>query len=264
MTDTEQLLQQWVAQLRQEEPRAVAILCHGSYARNQAEAHSDLDLDLLIDGEPLVGYRSAFTELPGGRLLHVTIAIMSLEHWLGQFMPQIDSEEWAFFLPARQMARLLWATPEAHARLIGSIVVEIQLSPQLQDVLECVGKVRNAMARADDLGVRLAAQDLALRYPAVLALLNPPLQIETRRQALQAALDLPVAPVGYRAALLTCLGMSGQATSVQDVHAAAVQLVLSLLPMLQAHAAQIGDRFEPGLPEALSDGRVLRLLTQPD
>lgn len=258
----EQHLARWVERLRRDEPRAVAILCHGSYARGAAEPHSDLDLDVLIDGEPDAHYRSAFEELPDGRLLHATIATISLEGWLAQFAPPVMSEEWALFLPARQMARLLWATPAARERLDGHIILALEAEPQLQDVLEDAAKVRNAIARGDELGVRLAAQHLALCCPAALSLLNPPVVVDTHRAALQAALDLPVAPPGYRDDMLICLGMSGHATSAQDVHDAVLRLAVGIISALQAQPQVVAGRVEPGLPEALADGRLMRLLTQ--
>jgi phosphoribosyl-AMP cyclohydrolase len=261
--DDEHLLARWAERLRREEPRAVAVLCHGSYARGAAEAHSDLDLDVISDGEPEAGYRSAFEELPGGRLLHVTIAGYSLEGWLEQFAAPAESEEWAFFLPARQAARLLWATPAAREQLSGRVTLEVAAAPQLQDLLESAGKARNAWARGDELGLRLAAQDLALRCPALVALMNPAQAVDTRREALQAALDLPVAPPGYRDDLLVCLGLSGRATAAQEVQDAALRLALGIVAALQARPDTVAGRVEPGLPEALADGRLLRLLTQP-
>lgn len=256
------LLARWAARLRREEPRALAVLCHGSYARGAPEPHSDLDMDVLIDGGPGAGYRSAFDELPGGRLLHVTVATETLDGWLAQFEPPAESEAWAFFLPARQDARLLWATPAAAARLEGRVALDLEASPQLQDLLESAAKVRNALARGDDLGVRLGAQDMALRCPAVLGVLNPPVRAATRRDALDAALALPVAPPGYADDLLLCMGLSGRAAGAQEIHDAALRLAAGILGLLGAYPAALAGRTEPGLPEALADGRLMRLLTQ--
>ena len=174
----ERRIHAWIERLRQDEPHAVAILCCGSYARDTAEAHSDLDLDVLVQGTPQAAYRSAFEELPDGRLLHATIAVRSLADWLAQFAMPKESEEWAFFLPAREVAQVLWATPEASQLLDGRITLTLHAAPQLQDLLECAAKARNARARGDDLGVRLAAQGLALRCPAVLGLLSLPTTVE--------------------------------------------------------------------------------------
>jgi phosphoribosyl-AMP cyclohydrolase len=261
--DTEHLLARWAERLRREEPRAIAVICHGSYARGAAEAHSDLDLDVLFDAEPEVRYYSAFEELPDGRLLHVTIASWTLDAWMEQFEAPAESEEWALFLPARQAARLLWATPAVRERLSGRVTLELAVAPQLQDLLEGAAKVRNAAASGDELGLRLAAQDMAFRCPALLGLLNPPLLVDTRRTALQAALELPVAPPGYRDDMLLCLGLSGRAASAQEVHDAAMRLAVSIVTALRAHPGAADGLLEPGLPEALADGRLLRLLTQP-
>jgi phosphoribosyl-AMP cyclohydrolase len=258
----EYLLDAWVARLRAEDPRMVALLVHGSYARGQAQPHSDLDLDVLLDGEPEVGYRSVITALPNGRLLHATIAMYSLADWLEQFQPVVESEEWAFFLAARQDARLLWATEEAHQQLTNRVVLEIAASPQLQDVLEGAAKVRNAYANQDELGVRLAAHDLASRCPGVLSLLNPAVQIRTRREALQAGLSLSVVPPYYREDMLTCLGMSGSATTSSDVHTSAIRLATGILELLRPHAAELAGRIEPDLPIYLANGDLLRLLKQ--
>lgn len=256
------LLARWVARLRQEEPRAVAVLCHGSYARGEAEPHSDLDLDVLVSGEHPGSYRSAFEELPDGRLLHATIETRSLTDWLEQFVPPVESEDWAFFLPARQIALLLWATPAARRRLADRVTLRLELAPQLQDLLECAAKVRNAMARNDELGLRLAAHDLTLRCPALLAPLNPPVLVHSRREALEAALTLQVAPAGYREAMLICLGMHGAATTAQEVHDAALRLATGIVALLAEQPELIAQLIEPGLPEALADGRLMRLLTQ--
>lgn len=262
--DTEALLDRWAARLRQEEPSAIAVLCHGSYARGTPEPHSDLDMDVLTDGDPSSGYRSAFETLPDGRLLHVTIAGYALHEWLEQFEPDAESEDWAFFLPARQSARLLWSTPEAARLLAGRVTLELAASPQLQDLLESAAKVRNARARGDELGVRQAAQDTALRAPALLALLGDVPVAESRRAALDIALDIPGAPSGYRDDMLTCLGLSGRASTAEDVHAAALRLTRGVLDALRARPEVIAGRAEPGLPEALASGALHRLLTQPD
>ena len=174
-----------------------------------------------------------------------------------------SSKEWAFFLPAREVAQVLWATPEASQLLEGRITLTLRAAPQLQDLLECAAKARNALARSDELGVRLAAQGVALRCPAVLGLLSLPTAVDSARSALAAALDVVMAPPSYRNDMLTCLGMSGLATSMQDVHDAALRLALGCLMLLQAHPDSVADHLEPGLPEALADGRLTRLLTQP-
>ncbi|HMP43115.1 MAG TPA: hypothetical protein PKA05_22260, partial [Roseiflexaceae bacterium] len=166
------------------------------------------------------------------------------------------------YLPARETARLLWATPAAAAQLADRLTLELQASPQLQDLIECAAKVRNALNRDDDLGVRQAAQGLALRAPALLALLNPPVCVESPRLALQAALDLGLVPAGYRDDMLCCLGMAATAADTAAIAASALRLAHGVITMLRANPTLIAGWVEPGLPEALSDGRLERLLTQ--
>ncbi|NJN19515.1 MAG: hypothetical protein HC822_26375 [Oscillochloris sp.] len=263
MSEHEQLLLHWVERLRREEPRAVAILCHGSYARDEAMAHSDLDLDVLIAGEPDVTYRSAFAELPDGRLLHATIETIALDEWLEQFAEPEESAAWAFYLAVRQDARLLWATPEAEARLRDQLSLIFPAAAQLQDLIESAAKVRNAALLGDELGLRLAAQDVATRCPSLLALFTTAPIATSRRNALQIALALAPAPPGYHDDMLLCLGLSGRATTIEDVQAAALRLVHGVLDVLRANPGAYEDHVEPGLPEALADGRLQRLLGQP-
>ncbi len=75
--------------------------------------------------------------------------------------------------------------------------------------------------------------------------------------------DLAGAPPGYRDDMLTCLGMSGRTSTAQQVHDAALRLASGTVAALQARPELAAGSFEPGLPEALADGRVMRLLTQP-
>lgn len=261
--DNETLFARWVERLRREEPRAVAILCQGSYARGAPEAHSDLDLTVLVRGGPTERYSSALDEQADGRLLHVTIRTTSLPEWLEQFDEPGESEEWAFFLPVQEQARLLWATPAAAARLEGTLTLTLGLAPQLQDLLESAAKVRNALARGDELGVRLAAQDLGLRCPALLALPDPPPPVTSRRAALRLALDLTNGSPVSRDDLLRCLGLGGDATTIEAVAAAALRVCAGVLAALEPHHAMLADWLEAGTPEALADGRLRRLLTQP-
>ena len=97
----------------------------------------------------------------------------------------------------------------------------------------------------------------------MLGLVSPPVTVDTARSAIHAALNPAVAPQGYRDDMLACLGLNGRATSAQDVHDAALRLALGTIALLERHADAAVGRVEPGLPEALRDGRLTRLLTQP-
>ncbi|MBC8074461.1 MAG: hypothetical protein H7Y32_00170, partial [Chloroflexales bacterium] len=45
-------------------------------------------------------------------------------------------------------------------------------------------------------------------------------------------------------------------------HDAALRLAVGIISLLQAQPHVVAGRVEPGLPEALADGRLMRLLTQ--
>jgi predicted nucleotidyltransferase len=255
-----ELFASWVARLRSDFPQAVAILTHGSYARGQQQRHSDLDLDIIFLHEPDVGYHSMIVEQPNGSLLHATIGVHSLADWLERF-DQPESEEWALFLAAREVTRLLWATPKVARQLEGKLTLELPASPQLQDLIEGACKVRNAFAQADELEVRLAAQNMALRCPAIIGILNPPVVVNSNAEAMQAALAMPNVPEHYCNDLMVCMGLSANATTMADVHMCALRLAIGILVMLRPHAAQLAGMIEPNLPEYLANGQLMRLLT---
>ena len=255
--DQTALFDRWIARLRHEQPHACAILCHGSFARGTAEPDSDLDLDVLMADAATWSYRSAFETLADGRVLHATIQTTTLADWLDD--ADGESDAWALYLPAVEVARLLWAMPAAAHALTGRVTRVRRGAPQLQDLLEAFAKVRNAMRRGDALGVALAAQGVALRVPALLALVHPVAPVHTPREALATALALPGGP-GYRDDLVCCLGLAeGPADAVARA-AAAQRLAQLTITMLAPHAAAIADSLEAGLALALHDGTVHQLV----
>ncbi len=110
--------------------------------------------------------------------------------------------------------------------------------------------------------MRLAVQEIAQLCPALLVPLNEPANSGTGPEALRAALDLAVAPVGYRDDMLLCLGLSGQASTVEEVLAAGERLVLGTIALLQANADTFSPLLPPYLPELLADGTLRRYLEQ--
>lgn len=279
------LLADWTTRLRAAEPDAVAIVCRGSFARGEPEPWSDLDLDLIFDDREIDEYRSAFgppfvipdTEAdtsadsdasaqsaPAAPAtgtsppLHVTIACRTLADRLREIAEPAESEAWAFFLAAAEPARVVWKHPRVGARLPDRFAVEYHLAPQLQDLLECAAKIRNARRRDDEPGARLAARDLAVHVPALVALVNPQIRVETRRQALAVALGFPDAPPGYRDRILFCLGLSD--SGPEDLPDCAIALARATIAFLTPHAREVAPYLEPGLAEALADGTVSRVL----
>lgn len=250
------------AELRASDPLMLALLLRGSYARDTAGPHSDLDLLVLHEHEPDISYRSLILEQPDARLLHITIGYAALADYLEEIASPQEAEAWSLFLPVRDPAQLLWAEPDIAAQLAGSLDSCYHLSPQLQDMLECVGKLRNAYAEGDELGVRLAAQGIGSRSPALLAVVTAITEVQTPLQALRAALDLPIDIPGYREDVLLCLGLSGQATSMDDVYASGMRLACAILEFLRPHADTLQGFVEPDLDRYLTQGWLMRLVTQ--
>jgi phosphoribosyl-AMP cyclohydrolase len=253
-------LVEWVRRLRAEEPGAVAVLLSGSRARGDAGAYSDLDLEVLTRGAPAGGDRALLLARGDGRLAHVSIGVTELEEWLAARRARARGR-WSFGLPARAPWRALWAAPGV-APLLADVPVHAAEPPELEDLVEDAGKVKNARAAGDELALRLAAHDLAAECPALLGPLNPRPPVSSRREALAAALDMPVAPPGYREDMLTCLGLTGRTTPADKVYAAAMRLALGVVDVLRAHAPALAPLLGPDLAGLLADGRLRRYLAQ--
>lgn len=250
----------WVERLREDEPGTVAIVLKGSYARGEAGPYSDLDFDVLTEGEPRVAYPAYLAAGADGRLVHVSVAAKPLEEWLAQ---EATPEGWSFGLPAGERLRLLWAADDAvRARVKRCELRHPPGGAELEDVVADLGKARHALAGGDELALRLAAQGLAGLCPSVLRLLNPEVRAGTRYEALLAALDFPVAPPGYREDMLVCLGLTGRATAPEEVYAAARRIVLGVVALLRPHANRLAPHLQPHLPRYLADGTLERYLEQ--
>lgn len=255
----EQLLATWVERLRNEEPGAIAVLLTGSYARGEAGPHSDLDLLVLTRGDPLISYRTWLVERENGWLLHISAGADSWDEWLSE---RGEPADWAFRLPAREEARLLWAADSVREELRVPSLVHPPGTGELEDFVECFGKVKNAALVGGELCVRLAARDLADYCPAILAPLNPAVEVRSRCEALWAALSLPMAPARYREDLLVCAGLSGRATTAREVYESAARLVTGVIELLQSHAARLSTELQPELPRYLANGTLHRYVTQ--
>ncbi len=262
-------LDDWVARLRRAAERpVVGILLRGSHARRAATAHSDVDLDVLVSAEPPApstgapvnapyAVRRAYLAESGGRLTHVSVAVRDIRSWLTRLAQPAD---WAFGLPVTAPVRLLWADERWRARIDLPVLCQPADEPRLEELIATLGKVAGARARGDHLGVRLAAADLARLCPCVLRLANPGVRVVSRRAAFAAALDLPVAPPGYRDDMLLCLGARPGATG--QLWAAAGRLVTGTVPLVRPYADEIAAVAGADLAEALSDGRLDRYLAQ--
>ena len=271
-------LNEWAARLRRTADRpVVGIVLRGSHARGSATAHSDVDLDVLVTeddqgvraagrpdsthrpGPPPVPYaaRRAYLAEFHGRLVHVSVATREVRSWVRRLGEPAD---WAFGLPVTAPARLIWAVPEWWRRLDLPVLCQPADEPRLEELIATLGKVAGARCADDPLGVRLAAADLARLCPSVLRLANPSVRVTSRRGALAAALDLPVAPPGYRDDMLLCFGLREGGTG--QVSAAAGRLVTGIVPLVRRYAEKIAAVAGPDLADALLDGRLDRYLAQ--
>lgn len=266
-------LDDWAARLRQAADRpVVGIMLRGSHARRAATEHSDVDVDVLVvaddgrtagtgtrqaasrRGTPYAARRAYLTEF-AGRLVHVSVAARDVRSWVRRLGQPAD---WAFGLPVTAPARLLWAVPEWRRRIDLPVLCQPADEPRLEELIATLGKVAAARVADDPVGVRLAAADLARLCPSVLRPANPSVRVVSRRAALTAALDLPVAPPGYRHDMLLCLGL--RAGDPAEVGAAAGRLVTGILPLIRPYADEIAATHGADLAEALVDGRVDRYL----
>ncbi|MGC4107786.1 MAG: nucleotidyltransferase domain-containing protein [Thermomicrobiales bacterium] len=221
-------------------PDTRAILLKGSLVRGDAGPYSDIDLDVLVDALDEAAYLAWFEE-EAGRLHHVSIAVHTWETW---WEDAAEPAAWAMGLAAQDVFLPLWTRTWRPV-----------LRPR---------QGRNALLRGDALGIRLAAQGVGRLCPTVLAVVNPGYPSEpvtSPRAALDAILAFPVAPDGYLADLLCCLGLTDGATSISEVAAAAERLVSGVIALLEDHAAWSNNaddpHYEVGLDTALAN-RTLR------
>jgi len=252
-------LHHWAARARAAEPTAIAVLLRGSHARSEAGPHSDLDLTVLTSEPPLTRYRAELVEQGDGLLLHVSVGAMSWAEWLAE---RDAPTEWSFSLPTRQAAQVLWVAEAYEATLADPHMLQPPGPPNLEDFIEAAAKVKNAFAAGDELALRLAAQDLAAWASSLLRPLNPPVTAGSRAAALRAVLDFPVAPPDYRQDVLACLGLSGQAVPMEELHERVLRLAVGIIDLLAPHAEELAGQLEPDLPCYLRDGRLRRYLRQ--
>lgn len=253
----------WVERLRREIPGTVAVVLKGSHARCNAGPWSDVDFDVLVfDDEIADAHLNWIVDDGSGRLVHVSAAVERIDDWLAGFK---EVASWSFGFPSREATRLMWlGRPSLRAELDRPSREHPGGGPELEDFIEELAKARNASFRGDDLSLRFAVLEIAELCPALLVPLNEPAFPGTRPEALKVALDLAVAPDGYRDDMLLCLGLSGKSSKVKEVLAAGTRLVLGTLALLEANLAVFVPLLPPNLPELLADGTLRRYLDQGD
>jgi phosphoribosyl-AMP cyclohydrolase len=254
------LIETWVDRLRQEIPNVSAVILKGSYARGEPGPHSDLDFDVLVDREPCEEYRAWFEETDAGNLRHVSVAVQDLGSWMTDVR---EPAYWAYGLAAAETTRLIWVRDEMlRAQLDHPARLMPPGEPELEDFIEAFGKMTNAWSQRNDLAIRLAGHKLGLLCPGLLRPMNPDVQPSNRRAAMLAALNFPVAPEGYREDLLLCLGHSGRASTLQDIHNAGRRLTFGIIAMVHAQAEVFEGLLPDDLHRYLLDGTLERYIRQ--
>jgi hypothetical protein len=250
-----EIVEEAANRLRELEPDLVAVLVYGSFAREEAEEGSDLDLRGLTETEePRDRYRMWFEERPDAPPLHVSTSAERLDAWLER---RTAPDWWTFGFPARQILRYVWATDGARRRLGPDPSFDVPAGePELEDFVEYVGKVRRSASRGDLLGARLFAQGVGLLAPRLLRDLNDDVVVRDRREALDAALSLRNAPDGYGTDLRTVLGLAEAGDEM--VVDAALRLGRGLLTFLRERSPQVDG--QPDIAGYLADSTLERHL----
>ena len=248
------LLERVVRRLLELEPGAVALLVSGSYAKGLADEQSDLDLVVVREGEPSCPYRMWFEERPEAAPLHISPSWRTLERCIAE---RSQPEDWGLGFPAHNVTRYVWAT-DAGRRLLGEPpdYVHPPGEPQLEDFVEFLAKVQRCARLGDTVGVRIFAREAACRAPGLLRTLNPAVVVRDRREAVGAALSLPVAPEHFRQDLEVSLGLV--AADDASAERSALRLGRELLAFLREHDSSVDP--QPDIAQYLADGTLERHL----
>ncbi|HEY7126620.1 MAG TPA: nucleotidyltransferase domain-containing protein [Ktedonobacterales bacterium] len=255
----EAVFTQLIERIRADEPDTLAIVLHGSYARGTAGRYSDVDLDVILDSQPKIGYMTLLLEQERGRLLHVTIGFRLWTAW--QVKKQAPAK-WSFSLPVREPIRILWSVPELTRQQLEATYIQPAGTEETEDFLEFASKVKNAYLTGDELCLRLAAHNLAELCPSLLGPMNQVEPVSTQCEALKTMLSFSVAPSHYREDMLICLGLSGSATTIADVYKSALRLARGTLALVQANPLAITPETSPYIAQYLEDGSLLQYLEQ--
>lgn len=247
-------IERFAARLRADYPDAVAVVLKGSHARGEARPWSDIDFDVLVSTPDVEEYRT-WIERVGERLVHISAAVESLDTWLA------DAEEpssWSLGFPTIETTKLMWAIDDEHRKLLDH---PYKTHPaheiEIEDTMEALGKMRNALDRGDSIAVYRNANKLATLIPTMLVPINPAVSVANSRQAIDAVLSLPNAPEGFTEDWLKCMGYVDTRTP-ESTLAAATRMFNGVLAMLPADADVIGEDFA----RMLTDGTLTAYLNQ--
>jgi hypothetical protein len=247
------LVERVVQRLCTLEPEATAVLLTGSYAKGTPAAASDLDL-MAITATPCVGYRTWFEEQVARDPLHVSAGAATADAWLAK---AATPARWSLGFPAINAAAYLCTDEDTRKRLgTDPSLRHPAADPEVEDFFDFVLKAKRAANTGDELGLRWFGQGAAALAPTLLIPINGERMVCDRRDALDAALTLAVAPTNYRDDLAACLGLTS--ASGGDVKAAVARLGGELLAFLREHAPDVDD--QPEIARYLADGTLERYL----
>lgn len=261
------LLDGLVAELRAAEPAALAILLFGSLARGSAGPFSDIDLRVVTAGEPRMRDRVRFLARPDGGLIHLSVGSRPLAEIVEAAG---DPERWPWLIETHRTARTLWQQPGAAEGLLAEIRAR-EPSPEayaaksgyyLETLLEQAAKLKNAVARGDDPGVRAAAAHLAEMCWRLLRPLNPVLTFTGESSQWDRICAFTVAPEGYAGDLRCCLGLLADPRPLHALAWRALRLAAGTVGVIAANAAAL--HLPDDLARAVADGSLARCLQQAD
>lgn len=230
----------FVDRLKTEYQDAVAIVLKGSHARGEAKPWSDIDFDILVSTPNGEGYRT-WIEPVCDRLVHISAAVESLDAWIAD---AAVPSSWSLGFPTVETTKLLWAIDDEHRNLLDH---PYQTHPpqeiEIEDTMEALGKMRNALGRGDVIGVYRNANKLATLLPTMLVQINPPKSVSNSREAIEAVLALTNVPEGFAKDWLTCMGYVDTRTPETTLDAA-TRLFTGTLALLPPDPNIVGADFE--------------------
>jgi hypothetical protein len=244
----ERFVRRWVERLRAEVPDAVAVFLGGSRLRGDAGPYSDVDFNVLVADGPRDEWPAWFDDG-----ICVSTWIRDIDTWRAA---QREPQGWAFGLPCADRLRLYWADHVWRERLDVTEVRYPAAEPEIDHFEGSLGKVANAWASGDPLSLRLAGQDLARAVISLVQPLNEGPPVFSRVAALHTLLDFAVVPLGYRDAMLTCLGLAERYAGPDDVFAAAGSLARGVLGLIEEHVSTFTALLPADAAGWLSDGSL--------
>lgn len=236
----QEFIEGFVVRLRAEYPNAVAIVLKGSHARGQAKPWSDIDFDVLLSTPGIEEYRT-WIEPVNERLVHISAAVEFVDAWIADAN---EPSSWSLGFPTIETTKLLWAIDDDHRELLDH---PYQAHPpheiEIEDTMEALGKMRNALSRGDIPGVYRNANKLATLLPTMLVPLNPSTSVSNSRQAIDAVLALTNVPEGFAEDWLYCMGYVDTRTPESTLEAA-TRLFTDTLRLLPPDREIVGQDFD--------------------